>query len=89
MKRLYIAVLIVLCISPIAFGQLNMDLRDVLPYPERISDVWGYADTSGNEYALVGSLTGLSIVDITNPDSIYEIQFIPCSDASYIILYLG
>ena len=35
-----------------------------LSYEQRLNDVWGYADDAGNEYALVGTQTGFSIVGL-------------------------
>lgn len=55
------------------FSQSNIRLRSVLPYDGALSNVWGYVDTAGNEYALVGWYRGLSIVDVTHPDSISEL----------------
>ena len=34
-----------------------------LEYEIGLNDVWGYADENGNEYAFVGTIHGLSIVD--------------------------
>ena len=34
-----------------------------------LSDVWGYADELGNEYALLGVDSGLYLVDVTNPST--------------------
>jgi hypothetical protein len=31
-----------------------------------LNDVWGYVDELGNEYAIVGTSKGTSIVNITN-----------------------
>ena len=52
-----------------SFAQLNVSLRSNLPYNYVLSNIGGYVDSSGNEYALVGTFTGLSIVDVTNPAS--------------------
>lgn len=41
-----------------------------------LNDVWGYEDGNGNEYALVGRTDGVSIIDLSNPASPVEIQFI-------------
>jgi choice-of-anchor B domain-containing protein len=39
-----------------------------LAYPNwELNDVWGYADTLGNEYALVGARNGFDVVDVTVP----------------------
>jgi choice-of-anchor B domain-containing protein len=40
------------------------------------SNCWGYTDPQGREYALMGAVTGLSIIDITNTDSLREVAFI-------------
>ena len=50
-----------------SFAQLNVSLRANLPFNNVLSNIGGYVDSSGNEYALVGTFTGLSIVDVTNP----------------------
>jgi len=56
----------------------NCTFRSVKYYPsETLGNIWGYADSLGNEYALVGGRTGLSIVNVTNPDSIYQVVKIP------------
>jgi len=41
------------------------------------SNIWGYTDSSGREYALVGVDPGLSIVDISNPSIPVEVDLIP------------
>jgi choice-of-anchor B domain-containing protein len=60
-----------------AFSQLNMSQLGHLPYSEELSDVWGYVDETGKEYALVGVFDGLSIVDISDPANPAEIYFAP------------
>jgi choice-of-anchor B domain-containing protein len=45
-------------------------------YPVRLSDIWGYVDNSGTEYALVGVHDGVSIVSLSDPTNPTEIQFI-------------
>jgi choice-of-anchor B domain-containing protein len=56
----------------------HVDLLGHLPYPVRANDVWGYEDSAGTEYALIGVLNGTSIVDITT-DSTHptELFFVP------------
>lgn len=58
-----------------SFAQLNMEELGFLPYSESLSDIWGHADSQGNEYALVGVYTGLSIVDVTTPSTPTEVFF--------------
>jgi choice-of-anchor B domain-containing protein len=54
-----------------------MNLLGSLAYPEELSDIWGYEDTLGNEYAIVGVYNGVSVVDITNPANPNELWFFP------------
>lgn len=44
--------------------------------PQSLSNIWGYVDTTGKEYALVGAQNGLSIVDVTNPASPVEVKVV-------------
>jgi choice-of-anchor B domain-containing protein len=48
---------------------MNVQFRSNLPYGATVdlSNIWGYVDSLGNEYAIVGTQTGVSIVDVTNP----------------------
>ena len=71
-------------ISLIAYTQesLNMDLVGNLPYPQGTNDIWGYAD-GGNEYALVGTVTGFSVVDVSNPSEPTELFFINGSSSTW------
>ena len=41
------------------------------------NDVWGYTDSEGREYALLGVKNGTSIIEITDAPDIREIDFIP------------
>lgn len=38
-----------------------------LAFPQGISDVWGYVDSLGNEWAIVGAQDGVSLVNLSNP----------------------
>ncbi|MEO5675746.1 MAG: choice-of-anchor B family protein [Chitinophagales bacterium] len=59
-----------LLLTDLQAQDFNMQFRSNVPYPGyTCSSEWGYVDNSGNEYALVGTSFGVSIVDITNPDS--------------------
>ena len=58
-------------------AQTNMELLGHLPYSDQLSDIWGYVDSEGNEYALVGTYSGLSVVDVTDPANPEEVFFGP------------
>jgi choice-of-anchor B domain-containing protein len=53
------------------FGQLNTDTLSHIDYQAlhgaNLNDVWGYVDELGNEYAIVGTSKGTSIVNVTDP----------------------
>ena len=75
-KKLLLSALVLLSID--AMAQLNVTLRGQLAYPaETCANICGYVDSLGNEYALVGAATGMSIVDITDPTSPVEVLQVP------------
>ena len=74
MKKLQLTVFIIFLFFS-ANAQLNMIEAGNKPYIYPLSDVWGYADSQSNEYALVGVYNGFSIVDVTDPSSLSEIYF--------------
>lgn len=57
------------------FGQTNIAQMGHLNYEKNLSDVWGWANEDGTEYALVGVNNGLSIVDVSNPWDPTEVFF--------------
>ncbi len=74
----FVSFIVLFCIGHI-IAQNNVTLLGHLnQYPSAgYNDIWGYADGSGNEYALLGVQTGTSIINITNPSNPVEIAFIP------------
>ncbi len=69
----------ILLTTHMIIAQTNVTLLSNLnQYPSvGYNDVWGYVDGSGNEYALLGTEAGTSIVNVTNPTIPVEIAFIP------------
>ena len=69
------------CLPLFVAAQLNMSelgyLDLVSIHNSDASDIWGYVDGSGNEYAIVGLNNGTSIVDVTDPANPVEIFFEP------------
>jgi choice-of-anchor B domain-containing protein len=55
----------------------NMTLLGSLQEYGQYSDSWGYTDPTGREYAIVGTVAGTTIVNVTNPATSYETGFIP------------
>jgi choice-of-anchor B domain-containing protein len=76
MKKIYLAATL-LFVTASLFAQYNFQLKGIKAYNHQLSGSWGYTDTINNkEYALVGTIKGLSIVDITTPTSPVEVKFI-------------
>jgi choice-of-anchor B domain-containing protein len=67
------------------FAQLNMTelgyLDLVTMHSSDASDIWGYVDQSGNEYAIVGLNDGTSVVDVTDPANPVEVFYEPGSNS--------
>jgi len=76
-KILFISVVLFQTLS--ANAQLNINLIGQLTFPGHgdLSDIWGYVDSTGKEYAIVGTNNGTSIVDISTPSSPVEVFFSP------------
>lgn len=79
MNMLKTLMLLLLLASPSISQILNVDLlSNFKPYANReYSDIWGYVDPQGREYAILGVQHGTSIIDVTNPYQPVEISFIP------------
>lgn len=55
----------------------NLTLLGHLHQYRGYSNIWGYTDSQGREYALLGTDVGLSIVNITAPRQPVEVAFVP------------
>ena len=76
MKKLFFTLLLFPIITSAQSGW-NMNLLGTYDYhTTQGNDIWGWVDASGNEYALVGLRSGLSVVNVTNPSSPSEEFFI-------------
>ena len=67
------------------WAQFSIDSLSHIDYQAlhgaNLNDVWGYTDELGNEYAIVGTSKGTSIVDITNGAQPQEVFWIPGSES--------
>ncbi|MEL6986238.1 MAG: choice-of-anchor B family protein [Bacteroidota bacterium] len=74
MKRIFFfLIVIVLNVQLEAQDSLNMSLLSRWdPSGLEFSDVWGWEDGSGGEYAIIGSLDSIHIIDVTDPANIYQ-----------------
>jgi choice-of-anchor B domain-containing protein len=68
-----------------AWGQFSIDSLSHIDYQAlhgaNLNDVWGYTDELGNEYAIVGTSKGTSIVDITNGAQPQEVFWLAGSES--------
>lgn len=68
---LVLVCLFALC-QPRSYAQappMNVTLVGQLAFPQGCSDVWGYVDSLGNEWAIVGAQDGVSLVNLSNPSN--------------------
>jgi choice-of-anchor B domain-containing protein len=77
-NKIIFTLFVVLNFINMSFAQKNITLRSQLTYPgKQLSNIGGYVDSLGNEYALVGHSQGLSIVNVQDPDNPFIVQEIP------------
>jgi choice-of-anchor B domain-containing protein len=68
----------VIFFSSFSFAQNVELLSNVNQYPSiGYNDIWGYVDSQGREYALLGTQHGTSVIEITNPQQPVERAFVP------------
>ncbi len=59
-------------------GQFNLVQRSTISFPNQTTaGVWHYVDSLNREYALVGTKDGISIVEVTNPDTCIFVLQVP------------
>ena len=86
--RLITSLLVGLSIATATAQNYNLDLLGQVDYQalhtSNLSNLWGYADEIGNEYAIVGVngdgsplSGGVSVVDVTDPANPVEVFFMP------------
>jgi choice-of-anchor B domain-containing protein len=87
MRLTYLNTLLIsfLLMSFTSIGQINFNLEKIgeLSYDESISDIWGYVDENGAEYAIMGTRTGTAIIELDGPDAPREILFIPGNSSTW------
>ena len=64
-------------------SSLNVTVTGSLSYTQNLSDVWGYVDGNGTEWAIVGAFDGVSLVDLGNPANPVERFFIPGANSTW------
>ncbi len=83
MHKLYL--LFFLLFPAAALAQGNIDSVSHINYQQLhdtyLNDVWGYVDELDNEYVIVGTRKGTSVVDISTPSNAHEIYWMPGSES--------
>lgn len=64
-------------------AQLNVEFVGQLTYDANMSNVWGWTDPDGDEYVIAGTYDGTSLVDITDPTTPVELQFIDGDNSTW------
>ena len=77
--------LLLILFSATVSAQNNIDSLSHIDYQAlhnaNLNDVWGYVDELGNEYAIVGTSKGTSVVDVTDPSNPFEVFWIAGSES--------
>ncbi len=82
MKKIGIIALLLWSLSSVQ-GQKNLVLEAQVTYDQNLSDIWGYTDAFGNEYALVCLRSGVAIEHITDPANPARVAIIPAPTSSW------
>lgn len=80
LQRLVLFFLLGCLLSSSSFGQVeskNLRLVSQRDYTTKLTDIWGYVDENGVEYALVALRNGVSIVNLSDPANPQESDFVP------------
>lgn len=83
MRKIYSTVLVLFTCVLCNAQNINLTLQDNISYPFVLANIGGYVDSFGNEYALVGTEDGLSIVDVTTPSNVVEIFAVPGAQSGW------
>lgn len=83
MKNHLLLAVILLGFTLITKAQLNIDFVGQLTYDDLMSNVWGWTNDDGDEYVIAGTYDGTSLVDITDPTTPVELQFIDGANSTW------
>ena len=62
---------------------INMTLLSNVSFPDECSDIWGYVDDQGIEYAVIASFENLHIYSLEDPSAPQEAANIPVAGSSW------
>lgn len=64
-------------------AQDNISLLSQVTFDENLSNVWGWTSGDGSEYVILGTFDGTYLIDISDPASPVELQFIDGSNSTW------
>ena len=62
--------------APLNIQQVSHVPNSSFMVPSDLNDIWGWVDSAGNEYAIVGTNEGTSIFDLSNSSFPHEVLFV-------------
>ena len=68
-SNLLTSLLLLLFLSLNAQDNINMTLLSNVQYGENSSDIWGFVDTNGIEYAIIGGASNTRIYSLEDPSA--------------------
>ena len=77
MKYIFAVFIIFITGTWSVYGQLNTELVSKFSYDHELNDVWGWTAPDSTEYALVGTVQGISIVSLKDPAQPVQVAFVP------------
>ena len=76
--RIFLFLVLFIPLTSLSQDSLNMSVLGSVEYPNTNGiDIWGWVDSSGNEFAIMGLRDGVSVVDVTDPTNPIEKFLIP------------
>jgi choice-of-anchor B domain-containing protein len=82
MRKVSLLLLLAFTTPSLAQTSLNTTLIGNLNYGRFTNDVWGYTDDSGQDYALVGLVDGVSVVKVTST-GLQQVNFVSGTRSSW------
>lgn len=92
MRKLLLTFAIAITAMNVFAQNFNISFLSQRPYPgEQLANICGWVSSTGVEYALVGTESGMSIVDVSTPTNPVEVQLVtgPQSNWREIKTYLN
>lgn len=82
MKKITTTLCLLFCVAA-TYAQLNVTLAAEVPYNQELNDAWGYVAPDGTEYALIGLVNGVSILNLSDPENPVESDYIAGASSTW------